>query len=268
MENFSPIQILSNLDRLTGRSLQQHPSKRNIEFKRSDLYFITSSKERHQITRITERMTENKPYYSKHYVGYYKITGYNIKVDHLYEIFRRAKITGVDFGILKYNNKFLEDTDFWFSDLHPYLFLAFYKEANWTPMAEWVATEDFKWDRGEAIELFTGGEKTMSLSFGKESCHETIHVGLTAYNMDTFCFQYIKDQILLEYTGNNDTVADMCKQTAQEIGIALQPISTGGWRFQGELKETEEIWKKLLDLVNQIPDLTHQISYWTSAILF
>lgn len=262
------MQILANLDGLTGRSLQRHPSKRNIEFKRSDLYFLTSSNERHRIMKITERMTENKPYYSKHYVGYYKITGYNIKVDHLYELFRRAKITGVDFGILKYNNKFLEDTDFWFSSLHPYLFLAFYKEANWTPMAEWVATEDFQWDQEEAIELFTGVEKTMSLSFGKESCHESIHVGLTAYNLGTFCFQYIKDQLLIEYSGHDEAVADLCKKIAERLNISLQAMSTGGCRFQGEVKETECVWRELIAFINGIPDLTHQITYWTSAILF
>lgn len=268
MENFSPIQILSNLDRLTGRSLQENPSKRTLDFKRTDLYFLTSSNEKHQITRITERMTENKPYYSKHYIGYYKITGYGIHVDHLHELFRRAKITGVDFGILKYNNKFLEDTDFWFSELHPYLFLAFYKEANWTPIAEWVATEDFVWDKHQAMLLFTGSDKTMSLSFGKDSCHENVHIGLTAYNMDTFCFQYIKNELLLEYTGKDEQTMENLRQLATGLGIVLQCIPTGGLRFQKEHKESEDIWKTLLHYLDTVPDLTYQISYLTSAILF
>lgn len=144
MENTPVTGILSNLKNLKIRSLTDNSY---IDCEHDGLYFETGdNKKRIDIREVNQKKVDEKPFYPKQYLGYFYINLYNFQTDKLDPIFSKAKLAGVDFGLYKYNKKFFNDTDVWFSQLHPFVMVSFYKNLNWTAMASWIAEEPVSWD--------------------------------------------------------------------------------------------------------------------------
>lgn len=129
MDNLPTWNILKGINNIYITS----PFGKEIQLHMNKVYFLTGKNLELEITQITKEMTENnaKPYFPKQLIGFYKFNSNSLDVSKFKELFKRAKLEGIELFVYKYNQKFLEDTDVVFSFLHPHLINEFHNQLGY-----------------------------------------------------------------------------------------------------------------------------------------
>lgn len=179
MENIPVANILLHLDDIHINS----PLNNDIQLEKSKLYFSTSKNHQLEIVQITEEIVNmnRKPYYPKQFIGYYKFTCNSLDVSGFSDLFRRAKLDGIDIFIFKYNGKFLEDTDVIMSALHPFLLIEFYQKLEYKAMADLNGMEAIppNTDPQLLVKLLSSIEYMVNIRCGHVKLMDTVSIGLT-----------------------------------------------------------------------------------------
>lgn len=267
MENTPVTGIISNLKNLKVRSLVDNSY---LDAEHDGLYFETFDKKRIDMLTVNEKKVQDKPFYPKQYLGYFYINLYNFNMEKLDEIFSKAKIAGVDFGLYRYNKKFYNDTDIWFSQLHPFVFLAFYKTLQWTAMASWIAEEKIEWTE-KMKKIIVADDVVVLCNFNRvilADAGETVDLGLKIEKKDELFFNFTNKYLVIdasdEYSDKFDILLDNLNLTHGKI-VNNRVYLQQNVEFNSVQKQ---IIIDFIDNVLPIQNVTFTLQYFLDAILF
>lgn len=266
MENTPVTGILSNLKNLKIRSLMDGSY---IDCEHDGLYFETGEKKtRIDIREVNQKKVEEKPFYPKQYLGYFYINLYNFQTDKLEPLFSKAKLAGVDFGLYKYSKKFYNDTDVWFSMIHPYLMVSFYKSLNWTAMASWIAEEPVSWD--EKVKNFIVSDDVIVLcNFNRvifSDVGESVNLGLKIES-ESFNLNFSDRFMILDAASSHQ---EACNALLSSLGLAERKLTDDRLYLQESVELNSTKKQAIVGFVDKLvlDNPVYTLQYFLEAILF